>query len=712
MNVLPAAGDPVRVVSLKRPAFWRVLQRRWRVFVVAFVSTAAVGATILSILPKTYTTDVRLIAGDANAAGPKVSDENQNPIAQAPSESHGPTAFTLAELARETTTAERVVDELKLPVDAKTLLTHVDITPLADTSIIAVRVRWSDPEMSATIANSFARAFVTQERTFVSSGAADVVDFLEREIPGARERMRQTRAALDAYASHTSLVDVTRQTQVAIDAAAEASSRIAKLNLDIRQTQAQLAALVRSDARAPGEIVGGASVTQNPIAQTLKAQQSQIALDLATALRTYTPQHPAVMRLRAQLTEVQRELARTPETIRSQTQIVPNPFAQQMESQRAALTAQIDGDGAQLAELVEQRRQLDAAVRHLPARQSRYAELSGDAKLAEDVYTALQHKHADALILKTTAFSDLTISEYARAAYATKSPDRTTALTLIVLLALLVAGAASTIADRLRARFANEADVLRELGLPLLAAIPQLAPGTSSVSGAIRSATIESFFQLVMALRYSSGLPLRTVAFTSPAARDGKSSIALNLALTLAEIEPRILIIDGDMRSPSLDKKLRTHNFHGLSDVLVGRAEVMHVIQSTPHPGLDLLTAGTKPPNPIALLQSERFKELLDELKRTYRTIIVDTAALEEVLDPFVVASITDGTVMVVARNRTHQLAAKRSLERLRATGARNIIGVVMNLKEIRPRTSMSYDNEMSSPLYLGNGVEMLSPDS
>src|ERR1035438_1076249 len=108
-----------------------------------------------------------------------------------------------AELARETTTAERVVDELKLDVDAKTLLTHVDITPLADTSIIAVRVRSSDPQKSADIANAFAAAFVTQEWTFVSAGAAEVVDFLEREIPGARQRMLQTRAALDAYAGRT-----------------------------------------------------------------------------------------------------------------------------------------------------------------------------------------------------------------------------------------------------------------------------------------------------------------------------------------------------------------------------------------------------------------------------------------------------------------------------------------------------------------------------
>ena len=713
MKALPATSDPVRLVALKRPTFWRVLQRRWRVFAIAFAITATIGIAVMAILPKTYTTDVRLIAGDANAAGPRVSDDggSQNPLAQAPADSRGPTALTLAELARETTTAERVVDELHLDVDAKKLLAHVDITPIADTSIIAIRVRWNNAQMSATIANALARAFVTQERTFVSSGAADVVDFLEKEIPGARERMRQTRGALDAYAAHTSFVDVSRQTQVAIDAAAEASARMAKIDLDIRQAQAQLVALATSSARTPNEIVGGRSVTQNPITATLQAQAAQLDVDLASALKSYTPQHPLVIKLKAQRTEVLRELERTPQTVRSQTQIVPNPFAQQIETQRAALVAQIDGDRAQLTELREQRHQLDAVVKHLPVRQSRYAELSRDAKLAEDVYTALQHKHADALILKTTAYSDLTITEYARAAYATKSPDRTTALAIILLLSALVAGVASTLADRMRARFASENDVVRELGLPLLTAIPQLTPRLSGSTTQIRSAMIESFFQLVMALRYSSGVPLRTIAFTSPAARDGKSSIALNLALTLAEIEPRILIIDGDMRQPSLDKKLKTHNLHGLSDVLVGRAEAMHVIQSTPHAGLDLLTAGTKPPNPIALLQSDRFKALLEDLQKTYKTIIVDTPALDEVLDPFVIASATSGTVMIVARNKTYQRAAKRSLERLRATGARNIIGVVMNFKEIRQRQSANYDNQTSSPLYLGDGVEMLSSE-
>jgi hypothetical protein len=228
---------------------------------------------------------------------------------------------------------------------------------------------------------------------------------------------------------------------------------------------------------------------------------------------------------------VQRELDRTPQTEPSQTQIVPNPFAQQIESQRASLIAQIDGDRAQLGELRKQRRELDAAVSRLPVRQSRYAELSRDAQLAEDVYTTLQHKHADALILKTTAYRDLTITEYAKAAEASKSPDHKTALAIIVLFWLIVAGNASTIADRMRARFPNETDLVRELGLPLLSAVPQLlGPGTPRNSTQIRSAMIESFFQLVTALRYSSDVPLRTIAFTSPAARDGKSSIALNLA--------------------------------------------------------------------------------------------------------------------------------------------------------------------------------------
>ncbi len=237
-------------------------------------------------------------------------------------------------------------------------------------------------------------------------------------------------------------------------------------------------------------------------------------------------------------------------------------------------------------------------------------------------------------------------------------------------------------------RIRDERDVENELQLPVLASIPELpsGDGAAAIPASVRNATMESYFQLVLAMRYSSDRPLRSVTITSPLKGDGKSTVAMNVAGAFGEIavssierEARVLVIDADMRRPSLHKKFEVSNEIGLSDILIGRASLAQAVQRTDRPGVDVLTSGTPSPNPIKLLQSNRFDALLREARERYVTVIVDAPALVPVFDAAIVAAKTDGTVMIVAAAHTDVRSTRKALSRLESVGVNDLVGTVVN---------------------------------
>jgi capsular exopolysaccharide synthesis family protein len=223
-------------------------------------------------------------------------------------------------------------------------------------------------------------------------------------------------------------------------------------------------------------------------------------------------------------------------------------------------------------------------------------------------------------------------------------------------------------------RIRDESQIEDELDLPVLASVPQLGalqrlpgsgPGTTDLAAVpsndepwLRSFAIESFLQLVTSLRYSATADkrMRCITITSPTQGDGKSTVALNTAITMAHIEPRVLLIDADLRRPSLHDKFNRELGRGLSDVLVGTTVLDDAIMPTEHEGLDLLTSGTRTPNSVKLIQSRRFDDLLNELLETYQTVIIDAPALMPVVDAAILAAKADGTVLV------HRLARRAPL--------------------------------------------------
>jgi capsular exopolysaccharide synthesis family protein len=416
------------------------------------------------------------------------------------------------------------------------------------------------------------------------------------------------------------------------------------------------------------------------VLQQLETQLSQVDVQLQTARKQYTDQYPTVIALKQQEAQLKSEINKQQSTVVSNTNTVPNPLYQQLQQQAAQYQSQAAADAAQLNALRNQRNALTPTLSKLPAQTAALADLQRQSKSAEDVFNALQQKYNNAAVARDTALSDVTVTQPATASTASVKPNFLMNLILGVVLGVAFGIVGGFIIDYFDSTIKDEREAEGELALPPLAAIPlvRMRNGIPALPW-VRTLTIESFLQLVTSIKYASDAPLDTLVVTSPVQGDGKSTIALNVGLAMAELEPRILLIDADLRRASLHAKLHMRNERGLSDILVGRAKLLEVVQRTKYGGLDVLTSGTPAPNPIKLLESGRMDELIAEAKEHYRCVIIDTAALYGNLDAAVLSRKVDGTIMVVSANTTDLRDARKAMRRLTQVGVRNLLGFVLN---------------------------------
>lgn len=687
-----SVGANAEIASL-----WRTLVRRRTTVLKIFAGFVILMMIGTLIWPKQYTTTIKVITGNSNGPATSQSPGTSLPVLNALMIANGTqSAETYVELFKEWPVAKNVIHDLNLKTSPRDLLSHVTVAPVTNTNILSVSVTWSDPVTSAKIANAFGKAIVDRQRELVSSQANAAVATLKQQMPIAQVRMNAAQNRLASFEAQHRIVNIDEQTQSTISSMAALDAKIGQVQADRQQAQAQLASASGQMSSMSPTITGSTTVSQNPVVAQMQNQLTQAQVQLQQDEQQYTSQYPAVIALKQQVAQLKASIAKQQQTVVSGQSSIPNPVYQQLAQNATTYRAQVAADTAQLAELQRQRAQLAPQLASLPAQTAQLADLQRSAKATEDVYGALQQKFVNAQVASETALSDVTITQSASPHEASVKPS----LLLNFLIAIVLGGVLGITGALLLDYFDNsikdEREVEEELALPQLGTIPlvQLRNGEPLVPW-VKSLALESFLQLVTNMKYATDQPLKSLAVISPMQGDGKSTIALNIALALNEIEGPVLLVDGDLRRPSLHAKLRLPNERGLSDVLVGQAAVDDAIQIDEKSGLAVMTSGTATPNPIKLLESSRFDGLMDELYARYQTVVFDGAALVGNVDSAVLARRVSGTVLVLSHGSTDLREASGAMKRLQRMGVKNVLGFVLNRVEPRRADYTPYGEDV-----------------
>lgn len=196
-----------------------------------------------------------------------------------------------------------------------------------------------------------------------------------------------------------------------------------------------------------------------------------------------------------------------------------------------------------------------------------------------------------------------------------------------------------------------------------------------------KSIVSEAYRTLRTNIQYSSfDKTIKTIVITSAEAAEGKSTVSGNLALSFAQNEKRVIIVDCDLRKPSVHKNFKLSNLSGLSEVLIGKENLDNVIQSR-NENLDILTSGKIPPNPSEMLSSTAMTNLIQKLGEKYDIVILDSAPLQAVTDAQILSTKADGTILVVRAQRTSRESVIDAKNLLTKVGA-NILGTVLHAVE------------------------------
>lgn len=659
--------------------FWDAIKSHRKVFLSIAIGFVVLTAIVSVLTPKQYTAVAKLIVG--STPNQAASDEKATglPVLNAIAlQSADLSANTFAELMQEGPVADQVISQLNLNVGRGSLLSRIAVKPVLDTAVLSLSVKWRDPQTAAQIANAFATVFVEHDRNLVRSQATAVQEQLKSAIAQARDRMQAANDQLSRYQSDKQITDVSSATQSLMGRAAGIDLKLDQVRQDSRQAAGQLATAKAQLAGASATIAGQQSSELNPTLVQLRQQLADAEMALATAEQKYTERHPTLIGLRQQRDQLRAEVASLPSSIASGLTVVPNPVHQQLQTQVDTLSAQIEGDSAQARELQRQRAALDPLIKRLPADVAQLSFLQQQATMAAGVFNALQQKQNDAVVAADAAISDVAVVAPASASDVDVSPNTLMNVAVSVPLGLALAAIIVAVLELIQARVRNDADVLRAVGLPVIAHIPNIDSRNPKALPWIRSMSVEAFLHLCTSLRMRAGKGAQTIAITSPSRGDGKSSIAYNVAAAMANIRPPVLIVDADLRYPTIHFHANCENERGLADVLEGRVALDDAIVKLA-PGFDALTAGKLPEHPVSLLESRAFDALLESVSGRYNTIIVDTTAFVPVADATIVASRVDATALVLSTMNSNEKAAASFVARFRSLGIDNLIGVVLN---------------------------------
>jgi tyrosine-protein kinase Etk/Wzc len=529
------------------------------------------------------------------------------------------------------------------------------------TNVISVSYRSSDPVLARDVVNGLVQAYLDQGVAIKAEEATRTIGFIEEQLKGIRGELEGAEKNLESYKSVSGVIQLDTEAQNLITTLTDTEKQKAETMLQRKQVEFALGSL--KDARKKGAVYSPAILRDDPLLAGMATRMAELEVQKRGLLSESTESHPGVRSVQAQIDEVQKKIQATYET-------------------------SLKGMGKQEENISREIARYDAQLKKLPAAERDLARLLRISKVNADIYTFLLQKHEEARIAKASTISNITVVDPAIKADNPVAPNKLKNLLLGLVIGVMIGVSLCFFREHLDDTLKDLEQVKGTLALPLLAVVPFIAAKESEAAMASHDAPKSSASEAFRSLR--TGLHFcalknekKVMLITSTFSGEGKSTVASNLAITLAQTGSRVLIVDCDLRRSTLHGKFGHPKGEGLTELLAGDICAADVIQVSRISGLDLLQAGTHPPNPAELLGSEAMAGFIGKMRESYGHIVIDAPPLLVVTDAPILTQLSDLVVLVLEPGRVPARAALRAQEMLAATGT-PVAGIVISDKSSR----------------------------
>lgn len=586
--------------------------------------------------------------------------------------------LSLSPLSTDLSDEERRERETKRIVDS--VRKRMVIRPPGLASVVSIQYETSTASKSARLANAFVDIYSEDRLTRAAKNAANARIWLDSRIEELEQQLKESERKVAEFLAARRLDEngasptIDRRVVELGKSLSEAQSELAEKRVRLRQ-------LRRIDASGKG--LGSTTEVQNSRAiQRLRAQEATLIRRAAELDTRFGEKHPTMINLRA-------EIENTRNQIISEEKRIIGALANEVRVAEAAVVSvrnQLQAVDVERASGNEDRVQFLQMKRDALSKRKLYELFMTRSKQAEQ-----------ALSLKT---KPVELISPAKAPTHPSAPRKPLIIAFGFFISVGFGLCLVLVIERLDGGFRSVAQVERVLRESTLGIVPRIKGAErrrNNVHDLVFTDAHSDYVEAIRSLRTSllvasADAPPKVVLIASSQSGDGKTSLAISLARlsAVAAVEGRVLLIDGDLRKPSVAPRIGANPQKGLMHLFSGEASLEEVIVTDPKSGLHVLPANIGTPNPPELLNSTHMRDLLANLRSTYDMIVIDSPALDAVSDARVLAHYADTTVFVVRWEGTKQHAAIDSLKQLTTAGAR-VSGVVLQQVNVKKSESYGY---------------------
>lgn len=588
---------------------------------------------------------------------------------------------------------------------ARHLQEELSIEPVRDTDVIKIKVKAPSPQEAAFLANKVAEVYQNLDREFSRGEISQVVTFLRDQLQKKEESLRAAEEALRKFQQDEGIVALSQETQEMVKQLVEFESLYQEAVTDRKTYEKRLEYLKSQLGELRRTLETDLADISHPLILELRQKIAESEAKLVNFKAQGIPEsYPDFKKENERLASLKRTLTEETKKVLLARYPVHDPLKPYQEILEKIITAETEVEALQakedaLKKIVDQHLlKLDT----LPEKSLKLARLERAKKLNENLYMMMKEKYEESRITRAGQIGKIRIVDPAVPPEFPISPKKKLNLILATLVGLGLGIGVVFFLEYLDNSVRTVEDVER-LQLPLLGSIPDIEPekqnglwralpkkkGSEDEVGRLATRLVthlkpkspysEAYRSLRTQIQYArSEKPVQTILVSSPGPGEGKSTSVTNLAITMAQMGSKTILIDSDLRRPVLHSLFDLKRDVGLSNYLVGRAEIEEVIRPTSVDNLYLISCGILPPNPSELLGSKRMQELIQQLKNEYDYVLFDSPPLIAVTDAVVMAPWVDGVVLVLRSGKTDRDAAVRAFELLRNVKA-NVLGTLLN---------------------------------
>ncbi|MEH2350055.1 MAG: polysaccharide biosynthesis tyrosine autokinase [Nostoc sp.] len=578
------------------------------------------------------------------------------------------------------------------------LAMQLKIEGIKGTDVVQISYKGSDRGLAAKIVNEVIKSYIDLNIKANQEEARTAKEVLVTEVPKAEDIVTRAESKLRVFKEQNKIVVLEQEATAAVDTISKLGNQLSEAQAQLNNVTGRLEQLSKEAQVNPQQGVLASELSQAPGVQTVLTQLQETESKLAVERTRFSPEHPIIIDLQAKVVALQSLLKERTGQVAGTAQVTQASLqvGQLRQSLIADITrAQADRIGLkrQIDTLSQQQAAYIKRANNLPKLEQKQRELERKLQAAQTTYETLLKKRQEIDIAENQKIPNARVISLALVPEKAEGPRKTLFIVgggaVGLFLGVIVAFSLDLI-DRSVKTVKEAKEVLKYTVLGVIPAQGKNGKAHSSIGGIDRPIPkiigrdipyfpLGNAYQILQVnLKFlCSDKPLKSIVITSSVAKEGKSDVSANLAVTMAQAGRRVLLVDADMRHPIQHHIWGLNNTVGLSNVIVGQVSLDAVVQEV-MPNLEVLTSGVLPPNPVALLDSQRMATLISNFCRDYDLVIFDTPPLSGIADAAVLSTLTDGILLVVRPGVVDLNSANAAKEFLNQSGQK-VLGIVIN---------------------------------